>query len=141
MYVTFSEGPLPSILCPQAIQSVLDVLRVPMSLAYWVLVGSQSPNLAVQLHIRLKSEISFAFGLLKAAVDELPKEPIELTTGTLREADSLAPIYWAFVSPVLDKGVPVDRTEMAYVPDDPDEQDYMDSMVGSGCKTQGKAKA
>ena len=110
MYVTFSEFPLPSILCPEAIQWVLEVLKVPMNVTNWVLVGSQSPNLAVQLRIRLKSEISVVFGLLEAAVDELPKETIELTTGTLREADSLAPIYWEFVLPQLDKGVPVDRT-------------------------------
>ena len=129
MYVTFSEGPLPSILCLEAIQWVLEVLNeVPMNLTSWMLVGSQSPNLAVQLHILLKSEISVVFGFLKAAVDELPKESIELTTGTLREADSLAPIYWEFVLPQLDKGVPVDRTGMAYVPDDLDEQDCMDSM-------------
>ena len=94
MYVTFSEGPLPSILCPGAIQCVLEVLKVPMNLTNWVLVGSQSPNLAVQLHIRLKSEISVIFCFLKAVVDELPKETIQLTTGNLREADSLAPIYW-----------------------------------------------
>ena len=110
MYVTFSEGPLPSTLCPEAVQWVLQVLKVPMNLTNWVLVGSSSPNLAVQLHIRLKWEISVVFGFLKAAVDELPKETIELTTGTLREADSLAPIYWEFVLPQLDKGVPVDRT-------------------------------
>ena len=47
----------------------------------------------VQLHIRLKSEISVVFGSLKAAVDELPKETSELTSSTLREADSLAAIY------------------------------------------------
>ena len=72
-------------------------------------MGSHSPNLAVQLHIRLKSEISVVFGFLKAVVDELPKETIELTTGSSREADSLAAIYWEFVLPQLDKGVPVDR--------------------------------
>ena len=62
MYVTFREGPLPSILCPEAVQWVLEVLKVPMNLTNWVLVGSGSPNLAVQLHIRLKSEISVVFG-------------------------------------------------------------------------------
>ena len=72
---------------------------------------------------------SVVFGFLKAAVDEIPKETIELTTGTFREADSLAPSYWEFVWPQLDKGVPVDRTRMPYVPDDPDEQDRMDSML------------
>ena len=124
MYVTFSEGPLPSILCPEAVQWVLDVLKVPMNLTNWV----QSPNLPVELHIRLKSEISVVFGFLNAAVDELRKEIVELTTGTLREADSLAPIYWEFVLPQLDKGVPVDMTRMAYVPDDPNQQDCTDSM-------------
>ena len=112
---------LPSILCPEAIQWVLEVLKVPMNLTNWVLVGSQSPDLVVLLHIRLKYEILVVFGLLKAAVDELPKETFELTTGTLREGDSLAPIYWEFVLPQLDKGVPVDRTRMAYAPDDPDK--------------------
>ena len=73
MYVTFSEGPLPSILCPEAVQLVLDVLKVPMNLANWVLAGSCSPNLAVRLHIRLKSEVSVVFGFFKPAVDELPK--------------------------------------------------------------------
>ena len=82
-------------------------------------------NLAVQLHSRLKSEISVVFGFLKAAVDELPKEAIQLTTGTLREAYSLAPIYRDLVLPQLDKAVPVDRTGMAYVPDDLAEQDSM----------------
>ena len=140
MYVTFSEGPLPSTLCPEAVQWVLEVLKVPMNLTNWVLVGSSSPNLAVQLHIRLKSEISVVFGFLKAAVDELPKETIELATSTLREADSLAPIYWEFVLPQLDKGVPVDRTGMAYVPDDPDEQDCMDSMTDVDAKPKGTPK-
>ena len=93
MYVTFSEGPLPSILCPEAVQWVLEVLKVPMNLTNWVVVGSCSPNLAVQLHIRFKSEISVVFGFLKAAVDELPKKTVELTPGTLREAASVAPIY------------------------------------------------
>ena len=91
MYVTFSEGPLPSILCLEAIQWV--VLKVPMNLTNWVLVRFHSPNLTVQLHILLKWEISVVFGFLKAAVDQLPRETIELTTGTLREADSLVPIY------------------------------------------------
>ena len=90
MYVTFGEGPLPSILCPEAIQWVLEVVKVPMNLTNWVLVGCHSPNLAVQLHIRLKLEISAVFGFLKATFDELPKETIELTTGTLRQGDSLA---------------------------------------------------
>ena len=93
MYVTFSEGPLPSTLCPEAVQWVLEVLKVPMNLTNWVLVGSSSPNLVVQLHIRLKSKISVVFGFLKAAVDELPKETVELTTGTFKEANPLAPIY------------------------------------------------
>ena len=128
MYVTFSEGPLPSIVCPEAAQWVLEVLKVSMNLTNWVLVGSGSPNLAAQLHIRLTSEISVVFGFLKAAVDELPKETVELTASTLRKVDSLAPIYWEFVLPQLDQGVPVDRTGMAYVPDDPDEQDCMYNM-------------
>ena len=46
-----------------------------MNVTNSVLVESQSPNLA---------KISVVIGLLKAAVDELPKETIELTTGTLR---------------------------------------------------------
>ena len=73
-------------------------------------MGSSSPNLAVQLHIPLKFECSVVFGYLKADVDELRKDAIELTTGTLREDDSLAPIYWEFVLPQLDKGIHVDRT-------------------------------
>ena len=140
MYVTFSESPSPSIFCPEAVQWVLDVLKVLMNLTKWVLVGSCSPNLAVQLHIRVKSEISVVFGFLKAPVDELPKEAVELKIGTLREADSLAPIYWEFVLPQLDKGVPVDRTGMAYVPDDPDEQDFMDSMPDVDAKPKGTPK-
>ena len=79
-------------LVPCVLRLFNGVLKVPMNLTNWVLVGSSSPNLVVQLHIRLKSEISVVFGFLKAAVDELPKEAVELTTGTLREADSLAPI-------------------------------------------------
>ena len=140
MYVTFSEGPLPNILCPEAIQWVLEVLKVLMNVTNWVLVGCQSPNGAVQLHIRLTSEISVVFGFLKAAVDELPKESIELTIGTLREADSLAPIYWEFLLPQLDKGVPVDRFGMAYVPDDPDEQGCMDSMADVDAKPKATPK-
>ena len=69
-----------------------EVLKVPMNLTKCVLVGSQFANLAVQLHVRLKSEIFVVFGFLKAVVDKLPKETIELTTGTLRGADSPAPI-------------------------------------------------
>ena len=140
MYVTFSEGPLPSIVCPEAVQWVLEVLKVPRNLTNWVLVGFSSPNLAVQLHIRLKLQISVVFGFLKAAVDEPPKETAELTSGTLREADSLAPIHWEFVLPQWDKGVPFDRTAMAYVPDDPDEQDCTDSMTDVDAKPKGTPK-
>ena len=74
MYVMFSEGPLPSTLCPEAGQWVLEVLKVPMNLTNWVLVGSSSPNLAVQLHIRLKPEISVVFGFLKAGLMNYPKK-------------------------------------------------------------------
>ena len=84
-----------------------------LNLTNWVLVGSSSPNLAVRLHIRLKFECSVVFGCLKAHFDELPKDAIEWTTGTLREADSVAPIYWEFVVPQLDKGIPVDWIGMA----------------------------
>ena len=140
MYVTFSEGPLPSIMCPEAILWVLEVSKVPMNLINRVLVGSSSPNLAVQLHIRLKAEILVVFGFLKGAVDELPKETIELITGTLREADTLAPICWEFVLPQLDEDVPVDRTRMVYVPDDRDEQDCMDSMPDVAAKPKGTPK-
>ena len=42
--------------------------------------------------------------------------------------------------PQLDKGVPVDRTGMAYVPDDPDEQDCMDSMPDVDAKPNGTPK-
>ena len=93
MYITSSEGPLPNILCPEAIQWVLHILKVPMNLTNWVLPGSCSPNLAVQLHILLKLEILVVFGFLKAKVYEIPKETVDLTTGTLREASSSAPIY------------------------------------------------
>ena len=140
MYVTFSEGPLPGILCLEDVQWVLDVLKVPMNLTNWVLVGSCSPNPAVQLHILLNSEISVVFGFLKAAVDELPKEIVELAAGSLREADSLAPIYWEFVLPQLDKGLPVDRPGMAYAPYDPHEQDCMDSMPAVNAKPKGTPK-
>ena len=43
MYVTFCERPLPDILCPRAIQWVLEV------------------NLAVELHIPLKSKFRLYF--------------------------------------------------------------------------------
>ena len=36
--------------------------------------------------------------------------------------------------PQLNKGVPVDRTGMAYVPDDPDEQDCMEGTVNVHAK-------
>ena len=42
--------------------------------------------------------------------------------------------------PQLDKGVPVDSTGMAYVPDDPDEQDCMDSMPDVDAKLKGTPK-
>ena len=58
----------------------------------------------------------------------------------LGEADSLAPIYWKFVLPQLDKGVPVDRTGMAYVPDDPDEEVCMDSMADMDAMPKPKPK-
>ena len=111
-----------------------------MNLTNWVLVGSQSPKLAVELHIRLSLEISVVFGFLKAAADELPKETIELTTGTLREDDSVAPIHWDFVLPQLAKAVPVDSTRMIYVPDDIDEQHCMDSMVDVDAKPKANRK-
>ena len=143
MYVTFSEGPLPSILCPEAIQWVLEVLKVPMNPTNLVLLGFQSPNLAVPLHICLKSEISVVFGLPKVAVDEVPKETIELTTGTLREADSSALICLELLLPQLEKGVLVNGRGMTYVPVDPDEQECLDSMVDVDAKpkTNPKSKA
>ena len=140
MYVAFGGAPLLSILCPGAVQWVLEVLKVPMNLTNWVLLGSQSPSLAIHLHIRLKSEIAVVFGFLKVAVDELPKETMELTTSTLREADSLAPIYWECVLPQVDKDVPVDRAGMAYAADYPDEQGCMDSMVDVDTKPKGNPK-
>ena len=138
--VTFSEGPLPSIMCPEAAQWVMEVLKVPMNLTNWVLVGFCSSNLAVQLHISLKSEISIVLGFLKAAVDELPKETVELTNGILREIDSLAPICWEFVLPQLDTGVPVDRTGMPYVPEDPYDKDCTDSLPDVDAKPKGTPK-
>ena len=113
MYVTFSEGPLPSTLCAVAVQWVLQVLKVPMNLTK---LGAGGVFLS-----KLGRSASVVFGFLRVADDELPKETIQLTTGTLREADSVAPIYEEFVLPQLDKGVPIDRTGMAYVPHDLDE--------------------
>ena len=102
--------------------------------------GVSTPNLAVALHVRLKCEISVVFGLLKAAVDEVPKETTELTTGTLKEADLVPPIYGVFVLPQLDRSVFVDRTGIAYATDDPDEHDCMDSMVNVDAKPKAKPK-
>ena len=82
MYLTLSEGPLQSILCPKAVQWVMGILDLPLNLTNWVLVGSSSPNLAIQLHIHLKFECSVVVGYLKADVDELQKDAIEWTTGT-----------------------------------------------------------
>ena len=81
MYVTFSDGPSPSIVCSEAIQWLL---KVPMNVTKWGSRGVSIPNFGLQLHIRLKFEVSVVFGLLKAMVDELPKEIIEFTTGTWR---------------------------------------------------------
>ena len=79
----------------------MEILDLPFNLTNWVLVGSSSPNLCVQVHIWPRVECSVVFGFLKAEVDELPKEIIEATTGSLREDDSLlreddslAPIFW-----------------------------------------------
>ena len=108
--------------------------------SYKLGAGACSPNLAVHRHLCLKSEISVVFGCLKAAVDELPKETVEHTHGTLTEAVSLPPIYWEFVLPQLDKGVRVHRSGMAYVLDDPDEQDSMDSMPDVDNKPKGTPK-
>ena len=118
---------------------MLEVLKVPMNLTNWVLVGSCSPNLAVQLHICLQSEILLVFGFLNA-IDEVPKKIIELTIGTLREANSLGPIYWEFMLPQLDEGVPVHSTGTGYVPNDPDEQDCMYSMPDVDAKPKGTPK-
>ena len=108
-----------------------------MKLSNLVLVMSSSPNPAFQLHTCLKAEHLVVFGFVKVAVDELPKETIELTRGHLREADSLARIYWEFVLPQMHKGVPVDSTGMAYVPDDPNEDDCIDSMPDVDAKPNG----
>ena len=140
MYPTFTEGPLQSILSPKAVQWVMGILDLPLNVTNWVLVGSSSPNLAVQLHIRLKFECSVAFGYLKADIDELPKDAIELTTSSLREADSLAPIYWEFDLPQLDKGFPVDWTGVAYVPNDVDDLDLESTRVDPKSKPKPKAK-
>ena len=51
MYVTFSEGGLPSILCREAIEWVRDILKAPMNLTNWVLVGSQSQNQLFIAHL------------------------------------------------------------------------------------------
>ena len=42
--------------------------------------------------------------------------------------------------PQLDKGVHVDRTGVAYVPDDPDDQDCMDSTPDVDAKPKGTPK-
>ena len=73
------------------------------------------------MYMRPKFGCSIVFGVLNTNVDELLKDTIELTTGTLRESDSLALMYWWFVLPQLDKGIPVGRIGMAYVPDDIDD--------------------
>ena len=44
---------------------MLEVLKVPMNLTNWVLVGSHSPHFVVPLHIRFKSEFSVVFGSSK----------------------------------------------------------------------------
>ena len=97
----------------------MGLLDLPLNLTNWVLVGSSSPNLAVRLHIHLKFECSVVFGYLKADVDELPRNAIN---GQLafcgKLTDTLARIYRSFVLPQLDKGILVDQTRMAYVPDD-----------------------
>ena len=91
MYLTFSEGPLQSLLCPKAMGN--GDFGSPPNLSNWVLVGSSSPNVAV--HIRLKFECSIV------DVDKLPKAAIEWTTSTLRGADSQAPIHWMLVQKYL----------------------------------------
>ena len=52
----------------------------------------------------------------------------------------MAPIYWEFVLPQIDKGVPVHRTVMAYVPDDAHEHDCMDGMPDVDPKPKGTPK-
>ena len=42
--------------------------------------------------------------------------------------------------PQLDRGVPIDRCGMAYVPDDHDEHDCMDSKVDVDAKPKAKPK-
>ena len=103
-------------------------------------MGFSSPNLAGELHIPFEIECSVVFGYLKADIDELPKDAIELTTGTLREADSLAPIYWHFVLPQLDKGIPVDRIWMAPGPHDVDDLDVESTPMDPKSKPKPKAK-
>ena len=63
-----------------------------------------------------------------------------LKTGTLTEADSLAPIYCDFLLPHLDEGVPIDKARTAYVPDDPDAHDCMNSMPHVDAKPKGTPK-
>ena len=67
-------------------------LDCPLNLTNRALVGSPSPNLAVQMHMRLKFECSIVFGVLRVDVDEVPKDTIELTTGTLRERGTKRPL-------------------------------------------------
>ena len=73
-------------------------------------------------------ECSIIFGVLKADVDELPKDTSEFTTGTLRESDFMAPICWHRVLPRLNKGIRVERNGMVDVHYVIDDQGNVDSM-------------
>ena len=50
-------------------------------------------------------------------MDGLP-QGVETTMGGMREADGVPPIHWNDVLPLIDKGFPIDRIGMAYVPPD-----------------------
>ena len=136
MYLTSSERPLQSILCPGAVQWVMEFWDLPLNLTTWLLVGSSSASLAVELHIRLKFECSIVFWYPKADVDELLKDAIKWATASFWEAASLAPIYWELVLRQLHKGIPVDWSGMAYVPDDVDDRDLDSTPADAKSKTK-----
>ena len=108
----------------------MGVLDLLLKLTNCIFVGSSSPNLAVHLHIRLKFECSVVFGRnLKVDIDELPKDAMKFTSGTLREVESLAAVCWEPVLPQLDNGTRVDRTGMPYVPNDVEDLDFQSTPL------------
>lgn len=112
---TYGETSMPSTLCVEYIGFLvvklfgIDVDQVP---APWVLVLTDTPNLAGQVTVRLRKELNCTVGFIS---DPMPQEFPEAVAVALQDADALPYILWPEVLAAISAGEPVDLSGQRYV--------------------------